>query len=166
MLFDLKTQELMHSFQSLGVRSADEHFAATIRLDILGRKVALHPLHFGNTGRSLSMRHHRRREIPLRKSFGYSLQVLADLIPSGRIGWVIRLNFDDTTGRSELEMVGCLGVRVIRSQTTKKYGQGGQRKSDPYCNLDPKNMPALRGSEWMRSRNRNPYGKATPANRW
>ena len=110
MLFDLKPQELMHSFESLGVRSADEHFAATIRLDILGRKVALHPLHFGNTGRSLSMRHHRRREIPLRKSFGYSLQVLADLIPSGRIGWVIRLNFDDTTGHSELEMVGCLDL--------------------------------------------------------
>jgi len=40
----------MHSFQSLGVRSADEHFAAPIRLDILVRKLALHPLHFGNTG--------------------------------------------------------------------------------------------------------------------
>lgn len=110
MLFDLKAQELMHSFQSLGVRSADEHFAATIRLDILVRKVALHPLHFGNTGPSLSMRHHRTREIPLRKSLGYSLQVLADLIPRGRIGWVIRLNFDGTTGRSELEMVGCLDL--------------------------------------------------------
>jgi hypothetical protein len=66
MLFDLKTQELMHGFQSLGVRSADEYFAAAIRLDVPVRKIALHPLHI---------------------SFGYPLKVLADLIPRGRIGW-------------------------------------------------------------------------------
>ena len=99
MFLDLKTQKLMHGFQSLGVCSADEHLAAAIRLDIRVRKIAFQTLHIRNTGWNLSVRHHRRGEITLGKCLGYSLQVLANLIPSGSAGNVIRLNFDNTTGR-------------------------------------------------------------------
>src|SRR6266576_2814744 len=110
MLMDLKTQELMHGFESLSVGRMDDNLPSAIGLGILVRHEGLQTLHVRNTGRNFSVCQDRRGKVSVCKFFGYALEMPAYLFSAGYIGRILHFNLDDTTGLGELEVMVGLGL--------------------------------------------------------
>src|SRR5260370_7364508 len=82
MLMNLKTQELMHGFESPGTGSTDRDPPSSIGLGTLVGQEGLQTLHVRNAGRNLPVGQNRRGKVSVSTFFGYALRMPAYYFPA------------------------------------------------------------------------------------
>lgn len=105
MLRDLETQKFVDRFDCFGIRRVDFHLGAELR--VLGHvgNFAFQALHRFHSGRIRRVDEHRDGKIALAEHPGDGGEMIANGFLTGLIGRIVRLDFDASAIRQEMEMV-------------------------------------------------------------